>query len=200
MKLPPVARRWLKAIITLPYRFRFDSIGSDVKIMPPLMLHNPGQVRLGNRVIVEQLVGFSVDGGSIHVGDDCELRCFSRLEAHCGEIRLGARTSINPFTLLSGYGGLLIGSDVRIGSHCQILSSSHKFDDLVRTIREQGVEPAATVIEDDVWLGSGCTVTAGVAIGRGSVIGAGSVVTKDVPPMSIAAGVPARVLRSRSPS
>ena len=53
------------------------------------------------------------------------------------------------------------------------------------------------VIEDDVWLGMGAKVMDGVCIGRGSVIGAGAVVTGDIPPYSIALGVPARVVRKR---
>jgi acetyltransferase-like isoleucine patch superfamily enzyme len=53
------------------------------------------------------------------------------------------------------------------------------------------------IIEDDVWIGRGSTIVSGVRIGRGAVIGAGSVVTQDVPALSIAAGVPARVIGSR---
>lgn len=53
------------------------------------------------------------------------------------------------------------------------------------------------IIEDDVWLGHSVTVCAGVTIGRGSVIGAGAVVTRDVPPYSIAVGAPAKVIKSR---
>lgn len=53
------------------------------------------------------------------------------------------------------------------------------------------------VIEDDVWMGARCMVMPGVTIGRGSIIAAGAVVTKDIPPYSVAAGVPAKVVRSR---
>lgn len=166
--------------------------------MPPLMLAGARRTRLGDRVILEQFVGLSASGGQITIGDDCELRCFARLEAHDGEIRLGNRSSVNPFCLLSGFGGLDIGADVRIGSHCVILSSTHRFGDHRRTIREQGVERQRTVIEDDVWLGTGVTVLGGVSIGRGSVVAAGAVVTKAVPAMSIVAGVPARVIRQRT--
>jgi acetyltransferase-like isoleucine patch superfamily enzyme len=182
----------------MPYRLRFGALGQNVRIMPPLLLLNPAGVRIGHGVIVEQYVGLSVAGGSIKIGNDCELRCFSRLEAHAGSIKLGDRSSVNPFTLLSGFGGLEIGTDVRIGSHCQILSSSHLFDDPNRTIREQGVEPTKTVIEDDVWIGSGCTVVGGVTVGRGSILAAGAVVTKDVEPGTIVAGVPARAIGMRA--
>ena len=55
------------------------------------------------------------------------------------------------------------------------------------------------VIDDDVWIGSNCTITAGVHIGTGSIVGANSVVTKDVPPYSIVGGVPATVIGTRKP-
>lgn len=166
--------------------------------MPPLMLTGAKGVSVGHRVILEQFVGLSTGGGRIIIGDDCELRCFARLEAHDGEIRIGHRSSVNPFCLLSGFGGLVIGSDVRIASHCVILSSSHRFDDLHRTIREQGVDRQRTVIEDDVWLGTGVTILGGVSVGTGSIVAAGAVVTKNVPPGRIVAGVPARVIRART--
>jgi acetyltransferase-like isoleucine patch superfamily enzyme len=153
---------------------------------------------VGNRVIIEKFVGMTaVAGGEIRIGDECELRCFSRLEAHDGFIRLGARCGINPFTLLSGYGGLTIGDDVRIGSHCAILSSTHRFESTVVTIREQGVERCETIVENNVWMGHGCTILGGVRIGSGAVIGAGAVVTRDVPAGSIATGIPAQVTGTR---
>jgi len=194
--------RWLrtlaKAVVVWPYRWRRRSIGRGVRIMPPLMLIGAKGVSVGHRVILEQFVGLSAAGGRITIGDDCELRCFARLEAHDGEIRIGDRSSVNPFCLLSGFGGLTIGSDVRIGSHCVILSSSHRFNDLHRTIREQGVDRQRTVLEDDVWLGAGVTILGGVSVGTGSIVAAGAVVTKDVPARSIVAGVPARVIRPRT--
>ncbi len=71
-------------------------------------------------------------------------------------------------------------------------------DDLTQPIRLQPIQSRGDiVVEDDVWLGVGVKVLDGVTIGRGAVIGAGAVVTKDIPPLAIAAGVPARVLRRR---
>ena len=185
--------------MALPYRLRFGSLGRAVRIKPPLLLEGARRIHVGNRVIMEQFVGMTVSaGGEIRVGDECELRCFSRFEAHDGYIRIGARCGINPYTLLSGYGGLTIGNDVRIGSHCAILTSTHRFEDAQITIREQGLERLATIVEDNVWMGHGCTILGGVRIGQGAIIGAGAVVTRDVPPESIATGIPAQVTGKRA--
>jgi acetyltransferase-like isoleucine patch superfamily enzyme len=84
------------------------------------------------------------------------------------------------------------------------LSSCHNlsigFTDPNKKIREQGFNFKGIRIEDDCWLGSGVKVLDRVTIGRGSIIGAGAVVTKDIPPYSIAVGVPAKVIDSRDRS
>jgi acetyltransferase-like isoleucine patch superfamily enzyme len=78
-----------------------------------------------------------------------------------------------------------------------IVPYQHAFADPGRPIAEQGGEAGPVAIADDVYLGMGVRVLLGVTIGRGAVVGAGAVVTRDVPPYTVAAGVPARPLRSR---
>lgn len=93
-----------------------------------------------------------------------------------------------------------IGHFVMIASRVAIVGGDHRFDLVgipARFTGRAGMEDLLTVIEDDVWVGYGAIIMAGVRIGRGAIIGAGSVVTKDVPAYAIAAGVPARVLRYR---
>jgi len=87
---------------------------------------------------------------------------------------------------------------VLMGPRVTLLAENHVFDDLDLPIKEQGVVRSAIHIEDDCWLGAGSTVLAGVTVGHGSVVAAGSVVTKDVPPGSVVAGVPAKLVRSRN--
>ena len=98
---------------------------------------------------------------------------------------------INAFTHIFGGGGVHIGARTMISSGCSIASITHSEE--VAT-RSHGIELPVT-IEEDCWLGTGAIVLPGVRIGRGSIIGAGAVVTKDVPPYSLALGVPARVVR-----
>ena len=119
------------------------------------------------------------------------------LLAHGGEIVLGENCSVNPFCVLYGHGGLHIGNYVRIATHCVFVPANHVFDDPDMPIARQGQTTEGIRIGDDVWLGAGCRVLDGVVIGQGAVIGAGSVVTKEVPSMTIVAGVPARVIGSR---
>jgi len=98
-------------------------------------------------------------------------------------------------------GPLRVGADVMMGPRCVLISDNHAMDDTSRPMNTQGfVASSPIVIEDDVWIGAGVTVLPGVRIGRGSVIGAASVVTKDVPPWTVAAGNPARVVRQRTRS
>jgi acetyltransferase-like isoleucine patch superfamily enzyme len=92
---------------------------------------------------------------------------------------------------------------VEIGDHCMLANgcfvtdSNHRFDDPELPVPWQGfTSRGPTRIEDNVWCGAGVVVTSGVTIGRRSVIGANSVVTSDIPAYSIAAGAPAKVLRT----
>lgn len=184
--------------ISLFYRFRFASFGKSIKIFPPLLLKGTRNIQLGNSVVIEQFAGLTLNkNGRIIIGNECEIRCFSRLEAHNGFIFLGERTSVNPYTLLSGFGGLTIGNDVRIASHCVILTSTHDFSSTDLTIREQGIISKPTQIEDNVWIGTGCTILGGIKIGCNSIIGAGTIVTHDVPCNSIFLGIPGKVIKKR---
>jgi acetyltransferase-like isoleucine patch superfamily enzyme len=100
-----------------------------------------------------------------------------------------------------------VGSRVTIGSHVLIADNvfiadnpGHPLDAAKR--RVQGVEPdqiRPVTIGDDVWIGHGCKIMPGVTIGEGSVVGAGSIVTRDVPPFTLVAGIPAKPVRDLRP-
>jgi acetyltransferase-like isoleucine patch superfamily enzyme len=102
---------------------------------------------------------------------------------------------INSFTHVFGGGGVHIGARTLISTGCSIASITHSEQIATRRI---GIEAPVT-IEEDCWLGTGAIVLPGVRIGKGSIIGAGAVVTKDIPPFSMAIGVPARVVRQITP-
>ncbi len=118
----------------------------------------------------------------------------------CGRnIYLGENAHINQFCCVwaSENSRILLGDNLLMGPGVKIFSSNHT---TARRDIPMNVQPFVEkdiVIGNDVWLGANCVVVAGVTIGDGSVIAAGSVVTKDIPAGTIAAGIPAKPIRSR---
>jgi acetyltransferase-like isoleucine patch superfamily enzyme len=114
-----------------------------------------------------------------------------------GSIVIGTKSSINPYCVLYGTGGLVIGDFVRIAAHTVIVAASHRFDRTDVPICAQGSSAVGITIENDVWVGAGVQILDGVRIGRGAIIAAGAVVRSDVEPFAIVGGVPARVIKRR---
>ena len=90
-----------------------------------------------------------------------------------------------------------IGKHVMMGPRVSIYAENHVFDNPDILMKDQGVEKKEVIIEDDCWIASNSIILAGVTIGKGSVIAAGSVVTENVAPYSVVAGVPAKWIKSR---
>ncbi|MDY3317994.1 acyltransferase [Riemerella anatipestifer] len=158
----------------------------------------PENVLLGDCVQIEDYAHLNSRGGSIWIEDNSRIGAFVRLSAMEGSLKIGKDCTINPFTIIDGYGkGVKIGDGVRVAAHCMIISSNHIFTRLDKKIFEQGLSSKGIIIGDDVWIGTGCKILDGVTIGKGSVIAANSVVTKDVPDYSVMGGVPARIIRKR---
>lgn len=110
-----------------------------------------------------------------------------------GTLEIGEETFVNYGTSLSASQLVRIGPRCNIGTHCIVMDND--FHCLEPERRLERPESRPIVLEENVWLGARAIVLPGVTIGEGSVIGAGSVVTRDVPPRAVAAGVPARVIR-----
>ena len=110
-------------------------------------------------------------------------------------IKIGSESLIGEYSVLRGQGGITIGNRVYTSPMTQIIAVNHVFSDPGKPFVEQGITARGITIEDDVWLGSACVVTDGVKIGKGSVVAAGAVVVDDVPPHTVVAGVPARVIK-----
>lgn len=97
-----------------------------------------------------------------------------------------------------GAGEIIIGNYVMMGPECVIYTSSHKTERTDVPMGLQGdISPKSVVIGNDVWIGRRVIIMPGVTIGDGCIIGAGAVVTKSVPPYSVAVGVPAKVVKAR---
>jgi acetyltransferase-like isoleucine patch superfamily enzyme len=112
-------------------------------------------------------------------------------------IRIGAGSFLNLGVMVASMELVEIGDHCMFANGCFITDANHRFDDRDRPVPWQGfTTKGPTRLGDNVWCGAGVVVTSGVTIGERCVIGANSVVTTDLPPFSIAAGAPAKVLRT----
>ncbi len=135
--------------------------------------------------------------GRLEVGEGTLLEPHVWLTAP-GEarIRIGEGSFLNIATMVASEELVEIGDHCMFANGCFVTDSSHRFDDPDKPITWQGfTSKGPTRIGDNVWCGANVVVTSGVTVGERSVIGANSVVTQDIPPFSIAAGAPAKVLR-----
>ncbi|MEO1432551.1 MAG: acyltransferase [Cyanobacteria bacterium J06633_8] len=176
------------------------------KLIYPLTL-----ARMGKKVSIFQGVEL-IGAGGIEIGNNVKILRNARLEIKntnsfifldngvcidCGVdirtagsdcwIEIGENSYLGPYVCMAGPGNIKIGRDCQIASHSSLYANNH---------RDYGLSREGIEIEDKCWIGTGVRILDGVTIGRGSVIGAGSVVTKNIPPDSIAVGVPAKVIKS----
>lgn len=136
--------------------------------------------------------------GTLVVGDRVRLvSTVATLELVTGAdatLTIGDNTFINYGCSIAATKRIQIGADCNIGTYVMIMDND--FHRLEPERRHERPESAPIVLEDNVWIGGRAIILKGVTIGEGSVVGAGSVVTKDVPPRTLVAGMPARTLRT----
>lgn len=131
-------------------------------------------------------------GRNVYVGHQAILKGYYR-----NEMVIGDYTWIGQQCFFHSAGGITIGARVGVGPGVKVLTSTHAEAGRDVPVLFSPVETAPVVIEDDSDIGINAVILPGVRVGRGAVVGAGAVVTEDVPPYAVVAGVPARVLRFR---
>ena len=155
----------------------FARCGKDCVLETGVLVFHPENIELGHNV---------------YVGHHAILKGY-----HNNMMRIGDETWIGQQAFFHSAGGIDIGARVGIGPGVRIITSFHREAGRDIPIFNAPVELAPVHIEDDSDIGVGAIIMPGVTIGRGAQIGAGAVVTQDIPAYSVAAGVPARVIRER---
>lgn len=162
--------RWYVRLLAPFYQHR----GKGSKIYHSVRMDTPPYRRfsLGQKSVVESYSCINNAVGDVVIGDH------TRIGLH--------NTIIGPVT---------IGSHVNLAQGITVTALNHNFEAPERRIDEQGVSTQQVTIGDDIWIGANAVVLPGVTVGNHCVIAAGAVVTKDVPPHSLVAGVPAKIIK-----
>ena len=127
------------------------------------------------------------------LGDYSVVESFACINNAVGDVIIGNHTRVGLHNTIIG--PVEIGNNVNLAQGITVTALNHNFSDSNKRIDEQGVSTNPVTIEDDVWIGANAVVLPGVKIGNHCVVAAGAVVTKDVPPHSLVAGVPAKVIK-----
>lgn len=127
------------------------------------------------------------------LGDYSVIESFACINNAVGDVQIGNHTRIGLHNTVIG--PVKIGNHVNLAQGITVTALNHNFTDSNKRIDEQGISTNAVSIEDDVWIGANAVILPGVTIGNHCVVAAGAVVTKDVPPHSLVAGVPAKVIK-----
>ena len=183
------------------YRRLLSGCGRNVLFGRGVTIRAPNQIRLGSNVIVDDNAVLDAKGDPerswLVCGNEVEIGRNSILACKNGAIAIGDFVSIGRNVLLSSISQLKIGSNTTIGPFACILASGHDWRDPDVSVLQQNREVKEIVIEDNVWIGAHVTVLDGVHIGKGCVVGACSLVNGDLPPYTVAYGVPAKAVKSR---
>ena len=184
----------------LAYPMLLGACGRNVTFGQGVVLRHPGKIRLGDDVIVDDLVVLDAKGtanNAITLGSGVFLGRGTILSCKDGDIVLGDHVNIG------FHSEIFSGSTVRVGryglfaAYTYLVGGGHEFEGRGTPVIEQQRRSKGIALGDNVWLGAGALVMDGVSIGDDVVVGAGAVVTGDLPTGAVAAGVPARVLRTR---
>lgn len=182
------------------YRTKLKHMGENVRIGAGVKLKNPQYISLGNNVQIgdgSTLIARGEGGIELSDGVRIQERVYLDTERPEGYIRVGKSVYIGTGTTLFGHMGLEIGDHSLLAQNITITPYSHIFEDPDRNIIEQGGHSRKVTIGRDCYLGMEVCVVYSADIGDGSVVGSGSVVVKSLPPMSVAVGNPARIIRRR---
>lgn len=152
------------------------SIGKDVTLINPKRIKMEKGVFIGDRCFLGVMNPSNPDM-AIEIGENTWI---------------GLQTSIG-----CNVHKIIIGKNVTISAYSHINDYKHNFEDITKLISSQGISSKGDIIiEDDCWIGYGSHIIGGgITIGKHSVIGANAVVTKSIPPYSVAIGIPAKVIK-----
>lgn len=182
-----IFKLFFRKLYTIYWKHRFTSFGPNSYMNPfAYLIYGSEYIKIGNNVVI---------GGGI------QLTAWEKHNSHSftPSISIGDGTNIGSYNHITAIDCIEIGNNVLTGKNVLITDNSHgeiTLEDLnIPPSHRPPYSKGKVVIEDNVWIGDKATILPNVRIGRSAIIGANSVVTKDVPPFSVACGNPAKIIK-----
>jgi acetyltransferase-like isoleucine patch superfamily enzyme len=197
-RLVALARCFFRGVVISINPRKLIFLGANVELKNRNLIYFGTGVTLGKNVTID---GLSIEG--VTIGNGVNIGPYTIIEAtgiisNLGKgVYIGENSGLGAFSFIGGAGGVVIGKNVIMGQRISFHSENHICDRTDLPIRMQGVTRQGIEIEDDCWVGANVTFLDGSHVCSGCVIAAGSVVRGYIPPYSVIAGVPAKVIKSR---
>lgn len=184
------------------YPVIFGKIGRNVTFGRNITIRHPHKIKIGDNCIVDEncvLDAKGEDARGIEMGNNCVLSRNNILSCKGGHIKLGDGTNIAQNSLVHSESAVELGRNTLVASYVYFVGGgNHDFSRTdIPVIQQPSLSRGGILIDDNCWFGAGVIVLDGSKIGRDCVIAAGAIVNSDLPPFSIAVGMPAKVLRNR---
>ena len=138
-------------------------------------------ISIGKNVYIHPSARIEIlNGGTVSIGDNTTIMNGVLIITYGGKVEIGKNCQFEPYSIIYGLGGAIIGDDLLMAGHSMVVPDNHIFEDLNRPINSQGTKKLGIKINNNVWIGHGCSILDGVEIESGAIIAAGSVVNKNV--------------------
>jgi len=172
--------------------------GSFISAKSEIYKDKTSLIKLGKSCFIEDycIVGENSKNSNIEIGDYFHMKKYAMLlPQNNGYIRIGNHCSLQYNSRIYGSGHVEIGDYVRIATNTVLISENKKYTNSELEFCKQGYDKKKITIGNNVWIGSNCTILAGVEIGNNCIVGAGAVVINNIPNNCIVGGVPAKIIK-----
>lgn len=206
----PIRKKILDAVGLVLGWWDMTWLGNHIKGNHDAIRSQRLATRLGNRTLrVDGSISIRGEkyitiGDCTHLGNGCVITAWDKTAdggTHTPVIRIGSNCSIGEYNNITATHRIEIGDNLLTGRWVTITDNSHGTTDTeslqMAPLMRPVVNKGPVIIGKNVWIGDKATILPGVKIGDGAVIGANSVVTKDVEPYSVVAGIPAKIIKTR---
>ncbi|MDX2128638.1 MAG: acyltransferase [Chloroherpetonaceae bacterium] len=182
----PAIKQWVHRLLVKPNEAR-PSLISRLIVNP--LFHRISREATIRSSVRRDLFPFN----PFSIGRKSIIEDFATVNNGVGEVRIGEGSRVGIGNVLIG--PVEIGNNCILAQHVVISGLNHGYESPEIPIKLQAVKTNKITIEDDCWIGANVSIAAGVTIGKHSVVGAGSTVTKSIPPLHVAVGNPARLIK-----